>query len=428
MGESPKARPKKKRPRKKNGTKVPGPGRSLLLWAGAVVLTFACLVLVLKLPSIQPEPEQRAAREVSEKNLSSGSPGPSLTTYEEFPSQDLEQTSREIDLILLQTLVSRGVKPEHLKHKDVALRRDGHQTYHYQTLVIHSPVKEQPFVDHLKSTLEQWSPDSSLVRCDSGKREWEVVVSGHPTHKIIFDGIVPTPPVPQGRQGRLVIVIDDLGESLRDARALAALDLPIAFSILPNSTRTNQVVELARATNKDILLHLPMEPAGYPETANPGTDALFVHMPDEDILAVLAENLARIPDAIGVNNHMGSRFTEDPRCMHLVLNELRNRNLFFLDSLTSPRTASPRIARDLGLSFLKRDIFLDNVQDVDLIIYQLQKAEKLALRHGSAVAIGHPYPETIIALKRWATMRNDALVVTSIRDLVGARMVAKTQP
>jgi uncharacterized protein len=413
---------------------------SLLLWVTAAAITLVCLVLVVKLPgpprasSSQEQvrspitTEQKKTRKASAPVAAAkpaAKPVSPFSAYEEEPSEDLDQRAREVDLVILQTMVSEGITAESFKHRDVQTRQDAGQHYHYQTLQFHIPGKEERFLGSLRSGLSAFVKETTLRKSSQRDREWEILVQGHPTHKIVLNGTIPSP-----RRGSttqtptLVIVIDDLGESVQQARALAQLSFPVIFSVLPHNSRTREVVELARAGGKDLLLHLPMEPAGYPYTANPGPGALFVGMPASELISVLEDNLKRVPGAIGVNNHMGSLFTEDGPGMRTILTELKLRNLFFLDSITSPRTVAPAVSRELQVGLLRRDIFLDNVQDVDLIVHQLKKAEKLAMTKGYAIAIGHPYPETIQALQRWDSIRNGGVKISSIQELASPQMVA----
>jgi uncharacterized protein len=349
-----------------------------------------------------------------------------FSAYEEALSEDIEQRSREVDLIILQSVIAQGLTASNFKHRDVQVRQGDGQRYHHQTLLIHIPGMEERFIGELRNGLASMTRETRLIRDGRRSGEWEIQVQGLSTHRLVFEGSIPKPsrPVPDHAAPRLVIVIDDLGESIQQARALAKLPFPVVFSVLPHNTRTAETVELARSRGIDVLLHLPMEPTGYPYTANPGPGALFVGMPEADLLDVLEANLRRIPGAIGVNNHMGSRFTEDEAGMRMVLTELKRRNLFFLDSMTSSRSMAPSLTKELQAGFLRRDIFLDNVQDVDLIVHQLRKAEKLAMSKGTAVAIGHPYPETIKALQLWAGLRNGGIQVSSIRAIHPQRMVA----
>jgi hypothetical protein len=197
---------------------------------------------------------------------------------------------------------------------------------------------------------------------------------------------------------------------------LAGLELPLTFAVWPNASHTRECVDLISKTHHDLLVHFPMEPMGYPKV-KPGRDALFVSMNDEQIRQRIEENLGRIPEAIGVNNHMGSRFTSDEPRMEVALAEFKRHGLFFLDSLTSGKSVGRAAARTVGIPFYERDTFLDNVKDVNAILLQLRKAERVALRQGRAIAIGHPYRQTLAALKQWQESRKTSIQVIPLSKL-----------
>ncbi len=200
---------------------------------------------------------------------------------------------------------------------------------------------------------------------------------------------------------RLAIVIDDLGQSREEA--VAFLDLPMAVTpaVLPHLPHSGAVARLARERGREVLLHLPMEPQGYP-ARDPGEGALLERMEEAEIRRLLAGNLAAVPGVAGVNNHMGSRLTELEEPMSWVMDELGSRGLYFLDSLTSPRSVAARVADRLGVRATRRDVFLDNERDEEKIGVQIQKAIDAARASGFAVAIGHPHSATRRALLRWA--------------------------
>lgn len=198
---------------------------------------------------------------------------------------------------------------------------------------------------------------------------------------------------------RVAIIVDDLGRNLAAAKTLIALEQPVTFSILPGEPHSRKVAQMAHDAKREVLLHAPMEPQGYPEV-NPGSNALFVRNTETEIKEKLGRLLEEIPEAVGTNNHMGSRFTENRRGMAVVMALLRERGLFFIDSLTTGRSVGRETADELGVAVLQRDVFLDNTADVEKIALQLRQLADQALRDGQAVGICHPYPETLLALQR----------------------------
>jgi polysaccharide deacetylase 2 family uncharacterized protein YibQ len=199
-------------------------------------------------------------------------------------------------------------------------------------------------------------------------------------------------------KGRVAIVIDDLGQDRRVARDFLGLEVPLSFSIIPFTPHSREVAREASRRGMDVLLHLPMEPKDYPEQ-NPGRAGLLTTMRKRQILSQLAKNLSDVPHVTGVNNHMGSKFTEDSERMRYVLEDLRRRGLFFLDSRTTPRTVGFRIAQELGLKSAERNVFLDNDRDVVRIKARIAELIDLSLKNGGAIGIGHPYPETLQAIR-----------------------------
>ena len=158
------------------------------------------------------------------------------------------------------------------------------------------------------------------------------------------------------------------------------------------------MARLAFEKGKETLLHLPMEPNAYPET-DPGPGALLTRMSDEEIQNILERDLEAFPRVTGVNNHMGSHFTEDRDKMAVVLKTIKGKKLFFLDSRTTPKSVVLSVASQLGVKAIPRDIFLDNVLEGEAIGRQLDRLILLAQERGSAVACGHPYPQTLQAIR-----------------------------
>ncbi len=219
----------------------------------------------------------------------------------------------------------------------------------------------------------------------------------------------------------LAIVIDDMGRDVERARAFLELPFPVALSVLPHLRHSREVAALAARTGAVLLLHLPMEPRSYPET-DPGPGALLRGMGEAEVRRTVREDLAQVPGVMGVNNHMGSRLTELPEPMAWVMDELKRRNLFFLDSLTTARSVAARAAQRAGIPWLRRAVFLDNERNPDAIGSQLRRAVRRAQRTGHAVAIGHPYRVTLETLRAWAPRFEQAGIrVVPLTDLLAGR-------
>ncbi len=197
-------------------------------------------------------------------------------------------------------------------------------------------------------------------------------------------------------RARMGIVIDDMGYHRLIGTRLIDLDLDLSFAFLPQTPFAGELCHRAAARGRDILLHLPMQPED--PGRDPGPGALLVHMTAAQIQQVLDQDLAGLTGVVGVNNHMGSRFSRDSAAMATLLAMLKERHLFFLDSLTTPASVGAREAERLGLPALQRDVFLDNEPDERAIGRQLALLAERARQHGMAVGIAHPRPATLAAL------------------------------
>jgi polysaccharide deacetylase 2 family uncharacterized protein YibQ len=214
----------------------------------------------------------------------------------------------------------------------------------------------------------------------------------------------------------VAIVIDDMGYRQNTGKALLALDLPLSFAFLPFTPFSDELQQEARDKGRDILLHLPLEPTD--SKANPGPGALTTAMDPEAMQSIFQNDLQAVPKAIGVNNHMGSRFTASPQAMRTLMTMLRVRTLFFLDSVTAADSVAYELARETGVKSERRTVFLDNDQNPDKIRAQLDLLIRLAKEHGQAVGIGHPYPATVEALRQYQAQLRTQVEMAPIHRLV----------
>lgn len=207
--------------------------------------------------------------------------------------------------------------------------------------------------------------------------------------------LAPVPELAAGATARVAIVIDDLGRSVAVVERLASLGAPLTYAVLPFETQTDQVVAWLRQQGGEMICHLPMEPSGGND---PGPGALYRSMNKRELIEATRNALDRVPGALGVNNHMGSKFSAERRAMRTVLGELAARDLYYLDSRTTPDTVGFAVARRLGMRSAERRVFLDNVREASHIRAQFRTLLTEAARDGSAIAIAHPYPETVRVL------------------------------
>lgn len=196
----------------------------------------------------------------------------------------------------------------------------------------------------------------------------------------------------------VALVIDDLGYNPNLAEELLKIDLPFTVSILPNLPYTNLISRMAIQKGKEVILHLPMEPYDYPN-AHVEDGTLLTSMKDEEIRRLIRKALKGLECAVGANNHMGSRMVEDEEKMRIILDEMKKRGLFFLDSRTSPRSLVYDLAREMGVRTAKRHVFLDVQNNEEYVRKQLDQVAEIALHNSCGIAIGHLQPSTIRALR-----------------------------
>jgi len=196
----------------------------------------------------------------------------------------------------------------------------------------------------------------------------------------------------------IAIVIDDVGLDRAHSRQAWELPGPLTLSFLPYARDLREQAKAARAHGHELMLHMPMEPAGR---ADPGPNALRVSLSPEELRQRMTTALDSFDGYVGVNNHMGSRFTAWRPGMETALRQLKARGLLFLDSRTSPQTVGDEVAQELGVPSVARHVFLDDDSTIEAVRRKLAETEAIARRQGFAVAIGHPHEATMQGLAEW---------------------------
>jgi len=196
------------------------------------------------------------------------------------------------------------------------------------------------------------------------------------------------------------IIIDDIGYRHVDDQRALELPGPVAYAVMPHAPFAEMMSELAVKNGKEVLVHMPMEPDRMRQNEFLGPGALTTGMGRDEFLRTVDFNLRSVPGAIGVNNHMGSLLTRSPKQMEWLMDSLKTRDKFYVDSMTSPLSVAGTMAELKDIPSLRRDVFLDNAQDAPDIQNQFDELIRVARRRGRAIAIGHPHPETIAVLQR----------------------------
>ena len=348
----------------------------------------------------------------------------------------MERNTKLIDSYLLGVLIARGYSGDNIKIVGMERRTRPGDSYYFQKLRVELPENSY-YYKHPGSFMQDVSRGFKALRANAEivrqtETHYLVSVNGLPTHEIILHllrKMGPPPPetaVPAGKEALLAIVIDDVGESVSAAQTLVNLDFPVTLAIWPRSSNARKCGEMGHAKGLEIMIHQPMEPLEYPKV-KPGPGAVFTSMRPEKVTSVVEANIAMVPYAVGLNNHMGSRFTQNRRGLEAVLTAMRGKNLFVLDSVTHGSTIFYDLALEEGFPSQRRDIFLDVTHDKNAVLHQLRKSEALARSQGYAIAIGHPLPQTLQALKEWQGIRNKDVKIVRVQDLLNYRRPANGQ-
>lgn len=249
-----------------------------------------------------------------------------------------------------------------------------------------------------------WTDAGSLDIYDNGRLTHRFLFPGREAQLADLASLMPRP--------ALALVIDDMGQSLSAAEALAALPYPVTLAIWPRAPHARETAEIATQRRLDVMAHVPMEPLARADgkRPQPGPGALRTDMEPGQIRATLKDNLSALPSAIGLNNHMGSAFTGSAASCRRLCAWLEGMGFFVLDSLTTPGSQLGVQARALGMVSAVRDVFLDTRRQTPAILSALDQAAAKARARGYAVAIGHPYEETLRALRIWQDTAQVALV------------------
>lgn len=197
--------------------------------------------------------------------------------------------------------------------------------------------------------------------------------------------------------GRLAIVIDDAGRDLDSQHIYEQMGIPLTLAVMPDQIHTRDAARSWRAHGLPVILHQPME-----SVSGIGMEpkVILTSMSDAAIRQMLRDSLSQLPEAIGINNHQGSKATIDARTMDIVMNELHHRGLFFFDSHTNSTTAADKAAKTYGVLYVRNDLFVDNSASVSDICAMIQEGADRAKKKGTYIIIGHCRPHTAEAFRQ----------------------------
>ncbi|MGH9377949.1 MAG: divergent polysaccharide deacetylase family protein [Terriglobia bacterium] len=227
---------------------------------------------------------------------------------------------------------------------------------------------------------------------------------------------------------RVAIVVDDLGQNMAAARDLLRLRSSLTFSVMPRLRFSRETADAAHQAGIEVMLHLPMQPLAD-SAPDVSPHEIKVGMGSREVGGIIATDLASVPYVAGVNNHMGSRATSDPRLMNEVMAALAARHLFYIDSRTAASSVALEVARRAGVPSFYRSVFLDDTRTIPYTLGQLRKLCRVAGKQGAALAIGHPYPSTIAALGQFLPgLERDDIQLVRVSALLSLQAAARPAP
>ena len=322
-------------------------------------------------------------------------------TREKLPSpEDFSQKVFLVDRIIQSQLYEIGIPRKDILLHQSSSKKERGLTWKESTQKI-QVSRTLPFSfieENLKRSLSQLGRTVAIHSSHSTESlHVDISVQSRRTHQLTFIMLQPTTGKAVLRP-KIALVIDDLGEERRIARELLEWDFPLTFSILPFTPYAKTIAREAHLKGKEVIVHVPMEPHGYPKV-RPGEGALLEEMNEESLRQQLVKDIEAVPYIKGASNHMGSRLMEDPEKVKVILSELKQRRLFFLDSRTTPQTVGMNVAQNLGLKGVERSLFIDHSLDEEDIKQKIEKLISLSLSNGKAIGIGHPHPSTLKSLK-----------------------------
>lgn len=229
-----------------------------------------------------------------------------------------------------------------------------------------------------------------------------------------------TLPVDEEHKAKIVIIVDDMGISPQHTQEILSLKAPLTTSFLTYGNAKKETAEKAKRDGFEVMLHVPMMPH---IEASLAPITLRPEMSDEELREKFSDMLKMYDGVglLGINNHMGSKFTEDEHAMSVIMEMLKENNLYFLDSKTTPKSVGKKVAAEYGVPYIARDVFLDNENDYEYIMGQLLITEQIAAKKGFVVAICHPKAGTYKALKTWIDhLDKDKFELIHVHDLLEA--------
>ncbi len=325
-----------------------------------------------------------------------------------------------VDQVIRGQFYEMGIQPRDIFFRRSLPKEDGTLAWKMSLMKIRLArgISSSMIKENFRRSLSKLGKPVSLHSDpNKGALELTIKVQNRITHQLAFLYGKSSSPKTAGRP-KVALVIDDLGTEDQISREILHWDVPLTLAILPFTPFSKSIAQEAHRRGKEVILHLPMEPHGYPKT-DPGEGVLLQEMGDQELLSQLGRDLEAVPNIKGVSNHMGSRLTEDAARLKVIMKELKRRGLFFLDSRTTPGSVGLEVAEAIGVKTAERSVFLDHSQEFEEIKAQLEKLIQLSLETGKAIGIGHPHPSTLKAFREVIPrMKERGIEVVPVSSLV----------
>ncbi len=346
---------------------------------------------------------------------------PPVFEEEYVTSSRFKKAIDKVDQVIYESLYSLGIKKDAISFTQVIPRHENNLDWDFTEL---SVVIDNPdFVNRLETIITKKTvalgPDIIIKTemPDTNMAVLSITIFRHKTHRLKLNQKVIKKITKTVKLPRVAFIIDDIGYDIPIADAFMNLKIPVALSVLPDAPYSKEIARNIVKRGKEMLLHLPMQPKGYPDV-NPGKDALMVSMDRETIQKIVRVDIEKLPGAKGVNHHMGSLFSEDFIKMKYVLDEIKKYDLYYVDSRTTNLTAAFKVAKALGVPAAEKSLFIDNDLSRKTLDYQMERLLSMARGAGSAIGIAHPHRETIDILKKYTEQLMKDFEVVSVSELV----------
>jgi len=311
-------------------------------------------------------------------------------------------SQEELREIILKSLSFHGIATHNVQQY-----KDRNTILH---LKVDFPSSKYSLLEHKLEDKLKEANSSLLIKVEQQSEDknfylWEVEAKGEKNLIILFSCSKERRetigkgrrPFPGLRKNKVAIIVDDMGYNLEDLKKIISLKKPITVSILPFSPYAKETALIAHENGLEVMLHLPLESVNSENKTIPG-GYILSEMSKGQIQQTLEENL-QVPYIKGVNNHQGSKITTDEALMRIILESLKERNLYFIDSLTTSNSIAFRVAQEMGIPSARRYIFLDSIIDKEHIARMMEDLFLKAQKKNNIVVICHPFKETLGVLK-----------------------------